>query len=241
MRNNKDVLKEVSNINSENLAHEQVAENQNNVLKNELLKVIDGLKERNDELNISISEEEIIDISNSLGDKLDENLDGVKYGRLLREITLRAVDVEVKNKYTEILGEAFTTNSFKFGKTKPNVGMLVGSALYYKIYTTKDTLIMYSFTDIYKVLNKIEVSIKDIKSAGFYEDKIYCIEFNDRVAYLGYEIEETKKDLDKIISIIEANGITNDKLSKDRKANLYLYIAAIILFILIFISIILNN
>lgn len=115
---------------------------------------------------------------------------------------------------------------------------MIGGAVYSKIYITKDKLITYSFNRFYKVLNKVEVKLKDVEGAGLYEDEMYYIEYKDKITYLGYTLEKTKNDLEKIMDILKANGVLNESEKKKRKEkNITIILILILIFIMIFVSI----
>lgn len=228
MKDYNKVLEEINNITIENVPKLIVTDEQKNKVRKNLFKSIDALKERNRELDINISEDEIIHIKNVLGEKSEDYLNGVKYGRVLRDVTLKAVRDEVLNKYGEIEQETFATNAY--GTT--NIGWMAGGALYFKIFITKDKLITYSFSEFYKVVDKVEINIKNIKGAGLYEDNIFYIEYADKIIYLGYTLEKTKIELENIMETLEKKGVENDSYNKKRNGKLLtiIYIVSVIIF-----------
>lgn len=209
------ILEEINNITIDDLPNISITDKQKNKAKNELFKIIKDLKERNNKFNINISESEIIDISNGLGDDLDKYLDGIKHGRLLREVALKAVNDEVISKHKEISSEVFVNNGYIYKESM--TGWKYEETMYYKIYITKENLIVYGFTELYKIVDKIEVNIKDIKSAGLYKDNKYYIEFSNRIIYLGYTSTKTRDELDKITNILQDNGVKNNGLAINKK------------------------
>lgn len=209
------VLEEINNITIDELPNISITDKQKNKARNELFGIIKELKERNNKFNISISETEILNISNGLGDELDKYLDGVKHGRLLREVALKAINNEVISKYKEIEKEAFINNGYSYKESM--TGWKYEEIMYYKMYITKDTLIVYGLTELYKIVEKIEVSIKDIKSAGLYKDNKYHIEFSNKIIYLGHTSTKGKNELENIINIIKNSGTKNNGLAIDKK------------------------
>lgn len=210
MNNFNAVLEAINNLTIDDLPNISITDNQKNKAKNDLFQTIKELKERNNKFNINISEAEILNISNVLGDDLDKYLDGIKHGRLLREIVLKLVNDEVISKYKEIISKAFLKNSYIYKESM--TGAKDEETMYYKIYMTKDTLIVYGFTESYKIEDKIEVRIKDIKSAGLYKDNKYYIEFSNRIIYLENMKTTVNGELDEIITILQSRGTKNKGL-----------------------------
>ncbi|MGL5353463.1 MAG: hypothetical protein ACRDA5_09065 [Clostridium sp.] len=237
MKDYNKVLEEINNITIENVPKLIVTDEQKNKVRKNLFKSIESLKERNKELNINISEEGIMDIKNALGEKAEDYLNGVKHGRVLRDVTLKAVRDEVISKYGEVEHETFATNAY--GTT--NIGFMAGGALYFKIFITKEKLITYSFSEFYKVVDKVEVKIKNIKGAGLYEDNIYYIEYADKIIYLGYTLEKTKVELDNIMETLENKGIENNSYNKKRNGKMITIIYIVIVIILMTVILVLNT
>lgn len=228
MKDYNKVLDEINNITIENVPKLIVTDEQKNKVRKNLFKAVDALKERNKDLDINVSEEDVLNIKNALGEKSEDYLNGVKHGRVLRDVTLKAVRDEVISKYGEVEYETFATNAY--GTT--NLGWMAGGALYFKIFLTKDKLITYSFSEFYKVVDKVEVSIKKIKGAGLYEDNIYYIEYADKMIYLGYTLEKTKIELDNIMKALENKGIENYSYDKRKNGKILtiIYIVSVIIF-----------
>lgn len=215
MKDFDEVLEEINNITIDELPNINITYNQKNKVRNKLFKIIDELKKRNNKFSINISEADILDISNGLGDDLDKYLDGVKHGRLLREVSLKSVNDEITCKYKEILGETFVKNAYIYQESM--TGWKYEETMYYKIYITKDTIIVYEFTESYKIIEKLEVRIKDIKSSGLYKDNKYNIEFSNRIIYLAYTQSNVKNELEDIINILQSTGAKNNWLVIDKK------------------------
>ncbi|MGL5087392.1 MAG: hypothetical protein ACRC68_17025 [Clostridium sp.] len=208
MKDFDEVLEKINNITIDELPNISITEIQKNKARDKIFTIIKELKERNNKFSINICNAEIIDISNGLGDDLDKYLDGVKHGRLLRAVALKSVNNEVVNKYKEIVGEAFAKNGYIYKESM--TGWKHDETMYYKIYITKDTLIVYGFTETYKIVDKIEVSIKDIKSAGLYKENKYHIEFSNRIIYLAHTQTKVKRELEELINILQSSGTKNN-------------------------------
>lgn len=98
MKDYKKILEEMKNMTIDDLPPINITDEQKNRARKKMFKSIEDLKERNRELNINISETEVIEISEYLGEETEDCLNGVKYGRVLREIALKSVTDQVKSK-----------------------------------------------------------------------------------------------------------------------------------------------
>lgn len=232
MKKFEDILKDINEMTIDNLPDVSITEEQKNNARRKLFKSIEELKNRNKDLDINVSPTGVLEIVDSLGDRSEDYLNGVKYGRVLREVALKAVHEEVLSEYTNIKGEAFVINAN--GTT--NIGWGSGGALYFKIYLTDNKLITYSFTEFYKIIDKVVVDIKDVIGAGKYKGNIYYIEYGEKEIYIGYTLEETKVAIDNIIRILEQRGVKNNSQSKIVKENTIktIYILLVIIFMAIY-------
>lgn len=214
MKDFEKILEEINKMTIDDLPDIDITEEQKDTAKKRIFKSVEALKKRNKELSINISKQEVLEISDYLGEKCEDYLNGVKHGRVLREVALKACNLEVINKYEEIVTEVFTINGNGNGN---NIGWMVGGILYFKIYITLDKLIIYSFNEFYKVLNKVEINLDEVKGAGRYKTKMYYIEYEDKVIYLGYTLEETKIKLDEMMDIFKRNGVKDEGEKKSKR------------------------
>lgn len=237
MKDYKKILEDFSNMTIDDLPDVNITDEQKAKARKKLFEAIDSLKERNSNLNIDITQAEVLDLSNALGSRSEDYLNGVKHGRVLREVTLKATRDEVLSKYGDILSEVFANNTS--GTT--DLGWMSGGILYLKIYITKDKLIYYGFNEFYKVVNKYEANIKDIEGAGVHTAEKYYIECADKTIYLGYTLEKTKEDLDKMIEILKRKGIENKGASRAKRNKRVIIIGVLIYVVIMFMLFIINH
>lgn len=228
------VLREINNISIDNLPDINITEEQKAKARKRLFKSIDKLKERNHMLKINVSDEEVLKISNELGVESEEYLKGVKHGAVLREVTLKAINDDVKKNYGEIVSEVFTTNAMDMS----NVIWLAEGTVYFKIFITKEKIITYSFTKFFKVIDRSESDIKAVLGAGLCEYKKYYIEYGEKIIYLTYTSEDTKNEIEKIIDILKNNGVENHNERKIKKIKIINIIAIIFVIVISIIAII---
>lgn len=231
MKDYEKILEDFNNMTIDDLPDVNITDEQKEKARKKLFKAIDSLKKVNGDLNIDITKEEVIDLKNALGSRSEDYLNGVKHGRVLREVALNATREDVINKHGEILKEVFANNTY--GTT--SLGWMHGGILYFKIYATKDLLITYSFNEFYKVVNKRVSKFKDIECAGTHVDKKYYIEYHDTTIYLEYTLEKTKKDLDELMLLISQKGVKDigAKRAKLKKRIIFIALGVYVLIMLI--------
>ncbi|MGL5353461.1 MAG: hypothetical protein ACRDA5_09055 [Clostridium sp.] len=237
MKDYEKILEDFNKMTIDDLPDVDITDEQKEKARKRLFKAIDSLKKVNGDLNIDITKEEVLDLKNALGSRSEDYLNGVKHGRVLREVALNATRDDVINKYGEIIKEVFANNTY--GTT--SVGWMHGGILYFKIYATKDALITYSFNEFYKVVNKRETKFMDIECAGTHVDKKYYIEYLDTTIYLAYTLEKTKSDLDELMVFLSQNGVIDIGAKRAKIRKRIIIIAVLVYVMIMFILFILNH
>ncbi|MEG0295620.1 MAG: hypothetical protein RR620_02805 [Clostridium sp.] len=226
-------LEEINNLKIEDLPDVKLSDSDKERAKNRLFKSIEDLKRRNRDMNINITDAEVLTIKSSLGEASDKYANGVEHGFILREVAIKAADKEVYEKYGEITHEVLATNAY----ATSNLGWMANGAIAYKLYLTDNKLVKYSFSEFYEVIDKKEYKIEDIKFIGSDEDGTYYIEFKNKVVtYIGFTTSEMMLGIDKLMSLLIEKGVAkkeNKLITKDRVITA-IYIITVIVFMSLF-------
>ncbi|MGL5087399.1 MAG: hypothetical protein ACRC68_17060, partial [Clostridium sp.] len=111
MKDYKKILEDFNNMTIDDLPDVNITEQQKEKARKKFFNAIDSLKKVNGDLNIDITKEEVLELKNALGSRSEDYLNGVKHGRVLREVALNATRDEVINKHGEIIKEVFANNT----------------------------------------------------------------------------------------------------------------------------------
>lgn len=164
-----------------------------NELKESVLKVIEELRRKNRIVRDNISNEDVLEIYNKLGEKANLTIRGFEHYLLKRDVAIRALDKEIGIKEDKLIKEAFVYHVHS--ATLLNI---VEAPVFYKLYLTKEKLILckmdYFFTLVYKEefpINKIKVAgttkyVSLIKEDSWYIDldgkeKFYLVMGNEKM------------------------------------------------------------
>lgn len=157
--------KDLIDIDENNLPDISLSEEQINRIKKSLYKNIKRFTENNYELKIDTSIKNIKRIEDTLGDKKDDVIHGVKHALVLKELALEASHKDCPLKDEEILCQKF----FQIGAGMENKDATLSvfySVFYCQIYISKDYLISYSFDNFFRLQYRRIIPMKYIKSVG---------------------------------------------------------------------------
>ena len=238
---------------SENLSQKQIEKTKKNISK-----IINLLKDFNKELDIDVKLEDVLKIKKELGDESEKIEFGVKNAPLLRKIVLDAIDKSIKKDKIEIIDEIFITSQIAIPGRVDTVA-LHDSTYFYKMYLTKNNLIVYSLNDKYKIITKKVLKFDEIHSIGkapkykgwakglavfanTFDGEMSYIEPKDRTTiylnhqYIKYE-EDVFRFLEKLSEVSGVNIVCKDRLDITD----YIGIGFFILFIVIFFYLAIKN
>lgn len=191
------------------------------------------------ELNWKVSEEEVNNIVNELGEDAEKSKYGVRYYQVLKNIVCNKVDEELNLEESEITCKSIALGGVAF--TNATV-MSSGGAVYYRVVVTKTKIYNYSFDYFFKLVNKFEYDlseIKEIKIAEAGQDGIvpydgYLISFNDGKLVALYSINKfAVKDLDALKDALIAGGVSYRPLKTKKISTAYFGMTAAIVFVII--------
>ncbi|WP_066870565.1 hypothetical protein [Clostridium mediterraneense] len=234
MKKDDSFLDKIEDFSKIDLPDVEISDLEKEKIKMNARKVLDGLKERNKEMNFTITEEEVLKIKRNLISIGKENINGVKDAGVMKEIVEKTMVEELANKKIE---RSLRVN------VRP-MGYYYGSVAYYYLYLTADELIYYGFDFNYLLLNKETISIKDIQSAGlassdgddkediipYYEN---IIELKDKSIAMIIHNREKQKELEKFLEAIRDKGVNDYDREKLAKTNKIGYIILWIMFALL--------
>lgn len=230
MKNNNldNVIDEIKNMTINDLPDIKLSDADKEKAKKKLFSSIEALKDRNKELNIDITLDEVLDIKDSLGNVGDKNANGVKYGHVIREVALQAADNEVYKSNT-VIQEVLANNAY----ATSNLGWMEGGAIAFKIYLTKTKLIIYSFTEFYKLIEKKEYNLSEIKGIIHHEDGSYSIQYvaGGEIS-LSFTTAKTQSDLDSLIKELLNLGVKEITKGLFSKENIITFIYIIIILVI---------
>lgn len=181
------------------------------------------------QLNWKVTEYEINNIVNKLGENVEKSKYGVKYYRVLMELVCNKVDEELNLEESEVQYKGLVLGGLAF--TSATI-WTSGGAVYYRIIVTKTKIYSYSFDYFFKLVGKFEYDItevKEVKIAEAGQDGIipyegYQIVFNDGKLVILYSINKFSiKDLEGLKNALVLGGVSYRKL-KTKKQQQYILV-----------------
>lgn len=225
MKKDDNFLNKIEDFSKIDLPDVEISDLEKEKIKMNARKVLESLKDRNKEMNFTITEEEVLKIKSNLISIGKENINGVKDAGVMKEIVEKTMEEELTGKEIE---RSLRVN------VRP-MGYYYGSVVYYYLYLTADELIYYGFDFNYLLLNKETISIKDIKTAGLAnsegDDKEDCIpyyeniiELKDKSIAMLIHSREKQREVEKFLGAIREKGINDYDREKLVKINKVGYI-----------------
>ncbi|MGL4772682.1 MAG: hypothetical protein ACRC2K_03865 [Clostridium sp.] len=157
--------KEFLEVDEASLPDVELSPEQKERAKNRINSYIARLKNSNPELNIDSTPSTLSEIENELGEKSEKVRHGVHGANVLKELVLKAVDEEVALSHNKILYSCFLLGFYQEAMVG-YIPVFSETPYYYKIYVTKDKLIIYSFDWFFKILKKKSFSLNQIYKVG---------------------------------------------------------------------------
>ncbi|MGL4570433.1 MAG: hypothetical protein ACRCVJ_05165 [Clostridium sp.] len=155
---NKDYFDKIEEFDEADLPNVEMNVEEVKRVKESVIKIVKSLKDRNKNLDFNITLEGALKLKNELGNNADKAIYGTKCALLMRSIMLKTIEEEEGLKKEDIVDELFR-----------NVHAPTwwwGAAVCYKLFLTKEKLIIYSFDSHYKVFSNYKVSIGEVIEAG---------------------------------------------------------------------------
>lgn len=155
---NKDYFDKIEEFDEGNLPDVEMSIEEVNRVKNNVIKIVKSLKDKNKRLDFNITLEGALKLKNELGDNADKAIYGTKSALLMRSIMLKTIEEKEGLKKEDIVDELFR-----------NVHAPTwwwGAAVCYKMFLIKDKLIIYSFDSHYKIFSHYKVNIDEVIEAG---------------------------------------------------------------------------
>ncbi|MBU3108582.1 hypothetical protein [Clostridium gasigenes] len=193
------------------------------------------------QLNWKVTEDEVNNIVNKLGENVEKSKYGVKYYRVLMELVCNKVDEELNLEESEVEYKGLVLGGLAFTSA---VIWTAGGAVYYRIIVTKTKIYSYSFDNFFKLVGKFEYDlseVKEIKIAESGQDGIipyegYQIVFNDGKIVILYSINKFSiKDLENLKDALVLGGVSYRKLKTKKIATAY-FIMTVIAVIAVIVS-----
>lgn len=190
-------------------------------------------------LNWKVSEEEVNNIVNELGEDVEKSKYGVRYYQVLKNIVCKKVDEELNLNESEIICKIIALGGVAF--TNATL-MTSGGAVYYRVVVTKSKIYSYSFDYFFKLVSKLEYNlseIKEIKIAEAGQDGIipydgYQIGFNDGKFIILYSINKfAVKDLDILKDKLIEQGVSYRPLKTRKISRAYFGMTAAVIFAIV--------
>lgn len=229
MENKFDIIE----IDEKALPNVELSHNQKERLKNTLRATIKPyLENKKDNVNVDLSLQNLIKITDNLGDETDEVLNYVKGGKLLRDLVLEALDKYLPIKKEDLVYKTLLYTLKDYSFKVASIGFS-NTAVAHRIYVTKDELFFYNLDSYFRVIDITKIPINYIKTA-FISDKsirdfmefsrnTLFIEFNklgrndlsipSKIILIGADGHNTP-DLVAFLDILKSLGVKNFRKTK---------------------------
>ncbi|MGG5460408.1 hypothetical protein [Clostridium sp. B9] len=154
--------KELPNVNLSNEQKERIRK----FLKSTLRPYVANKK---DTIPVDLSLENIIKVTNNLGEETDDVLFYVKGGKVLRDLVVEALDKECPIPEDELV---YKTTLYTFDDYSYKVAPLAfsGTTTSHRIYVTKTKILFYNLDNYFRLIDVTTVPLKYIKTV-FIADK----------------------------------------------------------------------
>lgn len=231
---------ELSEIDESSLPNVSLDSDQLKKITNALkINLSDSITE-NKNLDVDTSLNNISYIYENLGSEKDKVIHGVKYAKVLQELIIPAFD----NKYSPSSEDLIYKKFCMLGRTSESKSCPPSwreSPFYIQVYITKDSLIIYYFNHIFKMIEEFNIPIKDVKNAYIhnitsdpYDYHLnITIKSNKYPSFVGINIlnDETNTP-NEILDIFKKLGIPNEKINSAKLTFSYLVLIILFFFII---------
>ncbi|MGL4654691.1 MAG: hypothetical protein ACRCWM_02220 [Sarcina sp.] len=163
MKKKEDYLNKIEDFTNVELPNVEMKDADKEQIKENIMKLINKLQERNlDEFEINVSEEDINTISENIDKDSDRRVYGVKDSKVMKQI----IEQTIAN---ELRGEKII-KSIEY--ELPSIVYWGRSAIFNYAYITETDLVWFGFDIEYKLVSKGRDKLSNIKSVGRVREKI---------------------------------------------------------------------
>lgn len=186
------------------------------------------------QLSWEVTEDEVEEIVNKIGEDVEKSKYGVRYYKVLMNIVCKKVDEELNLEESEVEYRGIVLGGVAFTSA---VVWTSGGAVYYRIIVTKTKIYSYSFDYFFKLVGKFEYDLSEVKEVKIAEEgqdgiipyEGYQILFNDKRLVILYSINKFSiKDLHKLKDDLVLGGVNYRKLRTKKISKAYFAITAIL-------------
>ncbi|MGL5417667.1 MAG: hypothetical protein ACRDAU_18510 [Clostridium sp.] len=153
----KDYLDNIEEFNTNTLPEVSLNEDEVNRIKENILKVLKVLKEKNEGFNISI--EQAFKIREKIGSSAEKKILGIENTKLMRALITEEIKEKYNIKKEDVVYEYYT-------KTLGEAYWFWKSTVYYEIIVTKRKVLIIGFDADVNITIEKYIEPKDIKEAG---------------------------------------------------------------------------
>lgn len=223
-------MKEIEEFDEEKLPNVELSNKEKSRVLNHVMEAIDMLKTHNKDVNFKIDLKDAIKIKEKLGDNSEKEIYGVKNAALMRKLIQKMAQEKEGIKDKDIIDELFIEI--------PSPTWWWKQIICYKMFITKDQLIVYGFDYNYSIVKNYKYKLGDIKAAGiggkkqsYYREDEQLIIFPDNTIFLYPVGECTNEKLQSFIDTLRRLGVPDIDRSKVRTSKIMYRVILVFVFL----------
>lgn len=206
MSKEKDYLDMIEEFDENNLPDIDINSEELKRVKGKVFSIIEKLKNSNKSLDFNITLDEALKLKERLGDNAEKAIYGVESAKLMRAIMLETIKENEGLKDEDIVDELLRDINAHYWWR--------GGAVCYKLFLTKDKLIIYSFDSHYKIFSNYKIRLYEIIEAGkagkakcMMDEEEQIIVLKDKVIYFDPKYGGKESDLLRFMESLKKAGV----------------------------------